>query len=139
LTLLVFSFGIINWYIGQVVFVDLNPRALQFTRFNALLNGLEDEETHLTMVQGSLYEALTAENTKFADWWSKYSDEQLDRSGDDGSSSSGRIESVPRAPFDVPLFDVILANPPYLPVTDEQGHMYGAGGATGEHVLSQVS
>jgi carbamoyltransferase len=55
-----------RYYADQVVFVDLNPRALRFTRFNAVLNGLEDETTQLTVVHGSLFDAITAENTQFA-------------------------------------------------------------------------
>ena len=59
----------------QVVSVDINPRAVRFTNFNALLNGVEDR---LQVLDGNLYEAL---------------------------SSIAREER----------FDVILANPPYIP------------------------
>jgi SAM-dependent methyltransferase len=41
----------------RVVAVDLNPRALEFTRFNALLNGLENVECR----EGSLFEPVEGE------------------------------------------------------------------------------
>jgi hypothetical protein len=42
-------------YSKKVICVDLNPRALNFTRFNALLNGVENVECR----QGNLYETVS--------------------------------------------------------------------------------
>ena len=41
-------------YAGQVVGIDINPRALRFARFNAQLNGIENVEFAL----GNLYDAV---------------------------------------------------------------------------------
>jgi hypothetical protein len=43
-------------YAADVTLVDLNPRAVQFARFNLLLNGIPRERSRV--YQGSLYDAL---------------------------------------------------------------------------------
>ncbi|MBM4321695.1 MAG: methyltransferase, partial [Deltaproteobacteria bacterium] len=75
---------------SRVVSVDINPRALEFARMNALLNGVQDRmEYHL----GSLYEPV-----------------------------AGR------------RFDVILANPPFVP-NPEYEVLFRDGGVQGEDIL----
>jgi len=79
-------------YGRSVVAVDLNPRAVRFTRFNAQLNGARDHEVRL----GSLY-----------------------------------------APVEGERFDVILANPPFVP-SPEMGLAFRDGGVRGESILRQI-
>lgn len=79
-------------YAHQVVAVDLNPRAVRFTRFNAQLNGVENHEVRL----GSLYEPVAGER-----------------------------------------FDVVLANPPFVP-SPEASIAFRDGGARGERILQQI-
>lgn len=46
----------LRYYAGEATFVDLNPRALRFTRFNLALNGLAHKARGLHL--GSVYDAL---------------------------------------------------------------------------------
>ena len=84
-----------------VTCVDINPRALQFTRFNAALNGL-----NVATIQGDLI--------------------------------TGNMEGVWQN-----THDLILANPPFIPVppTKEILKRYGlfsSGGANGEIILRNI-
>ncbi len=79
-------------YSKEVIAVDINPRALRFSRFNAQLNGIENYRVEL----GSLYDGL------------------------DGQ-----------------LFDVILANPPFVP-SPSTDTRFRDGGCNGEEVLSAI-
>merc|ERR1712014_264946 len=47
----------LRYYANDAVFVDLNPRAFAFTKFNLLLNGF-DQRARIYL--GSLYEAVPA-------------------------------------------------------------------------------
>lgn len=78
---------------GKVVAVDINPRALQFARFNAALNGA----TNIDFVMSDLFNAV------------------------EGS------------------FDLLLANPPYLPDAAAQpGDNFWSGGADGSTILRRI-
>ena len=77
---------------GKVIGVDLNPRALNFARFNALLNQVKNVE----FVQGNLYEPVQGKK-----------------------------------------FDLILANPPFVPAP-EQKLYFRDGGETGEDILENI-
>ena len=79
-------------YAGQVVAVDVNPRAIRFARANAQLNGLENYQA----VQGDLY-----------------------------------------APVEGRRFDLILANPPFVP-SPETDLGFRDGGANGEAILARI-
>ena len=79
-------------YARSVVAIDLNPRAIRFSRFNAQLNGVVDYTVQL----GSLYAPVAGER-----------------------------------------FDVILANPPFVP-SPEMGLAFRDGGARGEIILRQI-
>jgi SAM-dependent methyltransferase len=77
---------------GSVTAVDINPRAVQFTRFNARAMGLSNVQT----LTGDLYAPVT-----------------------------GR------------LFDLITANPPFVPAPAQEIG-FRDGGPTGEDVLSRI-
>ena len=77
---------------GQVVGVDLNPRAIRFSVFNALLNGIEN----IRFLCSDLYTQVDGER-----------------------------------------FDVILANPPFVP-SPVAGCHFRDGGRDGESVLRPI-
>ena len=79
-------------YAREVVAVDLNPRAVRFSRFNAQLNGVQNHEVRF----GSLYEPVAGER-----------------------------------------FDVVLANPPFVPSPDASLG-FRDGGARGERLLRAI-
>ena len=72
--------------------VDINPRALQYTEFNAAVNGVS-----VNIVEGGLYTAL----------------------------EPGR-------------YDLITANPPYVPSPDEEVLIHRSAGETGEEVPERL-
>ena len=77
---------------GQVTSVDLNPRAIRFSRFNAQLNGVEN----IRVLCGDLYRVV-----------------------------EGR------------MFDVILANPPFVSSPNEE-YRFRDGGPNGERILRRI-
>jgi carbamoyltransferase len=77
---------------GEVTLVDLNPRAIRFSRFNVQLNGVEN----VKVLCGDLYGVV-----------------------------QGRS------------FDVILANPPFVPSPNED-YRFRDGGANGECILQRI-
>lgn len=78
-------------YAREVVGIDINPRAIRFSRFNAQLNGI----TNIQFRLGNLYEPATG------------------------------------------YFNVILANPPFVP-SPKQDLRFRDGGATGEEILARI-
>lgn len=77
----------------SVMGVDISPRALEFARFNAALNGVENAE----FVRGDLWDALTG------------------------------------------TFDLVVANPPYLPDTGASpGENFWTGGPVGTDLLGRI-
>jgi len=78
----------------QVTAVDLNPRALEFGRFNARLNGLEDR---CQFLEGDLY-----------------------------------------APVADQTFDLITANPPFVPTPDKGMQLHRGVGETGEELPQRI-
>lgn len=96
--------------------VDVNQRALRFVEFNAILNGLDDQVD-------TLQTDLVAESTTvLVDMLKQHFDT-------DGESKN---------------FDLILANPPFIPVPPDDGiiqqryGLFSSGGADGEDVLKAV-
>jgi methylase of polypeptide subunit release factors len=94
--------------------VDFNPRAVRFSRWNALLNGVQNK---VEVYYGDLYHAI-----------------------DDSLSKAQKRQGRG-------LFDVILANPPYLPTPPKAAtggssrpveNAYGDGGVDGERLLAAV-
>ena len=73
----------------KMIAIDINPRALRFTQFNAILNGLEDDVSliHADLVSGRLC------------------------AGDSSRSLEECLEAQ--------TYDLILANPPFLPVPSD--------------------
>ena len=105
--------------------VDVNPRALRFVFINALLNGIDPQR--LQLVQGDVLPGTGRQ------WCIEKSDH-------------GSFEWVvgPHAPLvdllDGP-YDIVTANPPFLPVPPTLTHRHGAfsdGGGTGEDVLQAI-
>lgn len=76
----------------KVIGVDRNPRALNFAKFNALLN----QAGNVEFVQGDLYEPVQGER-----------------------------------------FDLILANPPFVPAPSQKLY-FRDGGETGEEILEKI-
>lgn len=90
------------------VAVDINERALRFTRFNARLNGLDDR---VSTMQADLLSGK-AINTK---------------DGDDDCSLSNSIlkklmgsKNSQQSLKTAPKFDLLLANPPFIPTPPER-------------------
>lgn len=107
-----------------VTCVDVNPRAVRFSRFNAYLNGMDP--SRFTAVVGDLYDALDP--------------------GIKGARSEGR-EETPSSVFgtdDAREFDLILANPPFVPVpprldsAKRRYDLFASGGSTGEEILRGI-
>ncbi len=78
----------------QVVGVDLNPRALAYSRFNAVLN---ERDTICRFVQGDLYQ-----------------------------------------PVEGQTFDLITANPPFVPTPDRSMAIHRTGGESGEEISARL-
>lgn len=98
-----------------VTCVDLNPRAVRFSRFNACLNRIDP--TRFEAVVGDLYHPLDARATFARSRW--------------GRDDTG-------------IFDLILANPPFVPVPPKldsvrrRYYQFSSGGSTGEEVLRGI-
>ncbi|CAE8679389.1 unnamed protein product [Polarella glacialis] len=103
----------------SVALVDLNPRALRFAKVNVLLNVLP----RVTLYHGSLYEALPKKRCR-------------NTGADTGKKSSSSSSMSPR-PCSGNQFDLILANPPYVPSMGG-GQMFVAGGPQGESITEVV-
>ncbi|CAN0551204.1 unnamed protein product, partial [Ectocarpus sp. 12 AP-2014] len=114
---------------ASVTCVDINPRAVRFSRFNALLNGLnagggEEEGGRFRAVVGDLYGAL---DSKVGG-----------RTGTSGATPTRTPTSSS------PLYDLILANPPFVPVPPRLGSarrrydVFASGGSNGEEVIERI-
>ncbi|MBG09112.1 MAG: carbamoyltransferase, partial [Halobacteriovoraceae bacterium] len=79
-------------YSKKVISVDINPRAIRFSRFNAQLNGIDNINFQL----GNLYEGLKGMT-----------------------------------------FDLILANPPFVP-SPNTNYKFRDGGSNGEEILKEI-
>ncbi len=139
------------------VCVDYNERALRFTKFNALLNGIDAERVHLIradLISGDLLplrqEVDIVEETK--------SVEGIENENNimDVLMSIGEVDGKSKISL---LYDVILANPPFIPVpgnctikddgdsnidTNIRGNisrrygLFSSGGSSGEEVLQSI-
>jgi SAM-dependent methyltransferase len=105
--------------IKRATCIDINPRALKFVRFNAALNGIEDERLRLV-----LGDVVTGEFSEV---------------GADEASPSTADELFPDGSV-----DLLLANPPFIPVPDDDEGvlkrygLFSSGGADGEVVLMGI-
>ncbi|CAM9971483.1 unnamed protein product, partial [Laminaria digitata] len=122
-----------------VTCVDINPRAIRFARFNALLNGLD--ESRFRAVAGDLYCALGSR---------RRSDETGSSDGEEASSRNslnaplgGGAPGAPRIK-NASKFDLILVNPPFVPVPPRldsvrrRYDVFAAGGANGEEIVEGI-
>jgi hypothetical protein len=87
---------------GKVVAVDINPRAVRCTRFNAQASGI----TNLEVMAGDLFEAV-------------------------------RVEAMPFRGPGGELFDLITANPPFVP-SPLDSLRFRDGGRSGEDILKRI-
>lgn len=142
---------------ATAVCVDVNDRALRFIRFNALLNGIDDNRIQTIkadLITGKLLKQRERANTIIG---IRNEPNRTDISGSkeiDLLNTLLCLESTDK-------FDIILANPPFIPVPppqyiDEQNvsnvrstkHMgssiarryglFSSGGANGEDVLESI-
>lgn len=110
---------------SSAVCVDVNPRALQFVTANALLNGIDLQR--LTLVEGDLLEGTGRPWT-------------IDVQGNGHVTCTASDARGALTDF-LGAFDVVTANPPFLPVPPELAHRHGAfsdGGSSGEEVLAAI-
>ncbi|CAE6917873.1 prmB [Symbiodinium sp. CCMP2592] len=96
-------------FAAAATLVDLNPRAVRFAKANVLLN----QVSKVTLHHGNLFEALP---NRCRDEIARYS---------------------PTLDCSHGLFDLILANPPYVPSTGG-GQMFVSGGDRGEDVTARI-
>lgn len=128
---------------ATAICVDINDRALRFTKFNALLNGLDGGRVHAIkadLISGSMLDPqdyvkcskdINRENSLL---------DFLMEIGE-GSTKHG----IPVGPY-----DIILANPPFIPTPQpKQGDnvseiiskrygLFSSGGSSGEEVLKSI-
>jgi len=145
-----------RYFADTLVSVDLNPRAIRFTRFNVIFNGFtygrrrrqqenenenenENEASTLevTVIHGSLYRAFDSDLNP-AHIRGRYIGTGTNNANVDYSFSQSQSQShwpVVPGPGE---FDVILANPPYLPLKYDEGAMFGSGGPSGEDVTIKI-
>lgn len=106
---------------ANAVCVDINERALRFVKFNAALNGLEDQ---VETVQADLIAGTMT------------SDSEGGMSLADGLGEASDSDSQ--------TFDLILANPPFIPVPPDNDTilqrygLFSSGGTDGEDVLKAI-
>lgn len=112
---------------SKALCVDINERALRFVQFNAALNGLEDQV--VTQQADLLGEAVSpgGSNPTLVD--------RLRESCREMSSNDSK---------EMPTFDLILANPPFIPVPPDNDTilqrygLFSSGGSDGEAVLKAI-
>lgn len=106
--------------------MDLNPRALRFTAFSAALHGRLEQ---VTVVHGDLLQGhAVSDPTGLTDY----------------SSLPDLLRSIccQVHPESDGYYDMVTANPPFLPVPDESSSissrygLFSAGGTSGESVLA---
>ena len=129
--------------ISKAVCIDINERALRFTKFKSMLNGMGDR---VEIVKGDLIERRTLP--------------LLEEATNQTPKSDSLIPALrSRDSKEDDLFDIVLANPPFIPVplvtTDDTdpGHttsssasqaidlrygLFSSGGADGEAVLKSI-
>ncbi|CAN0163382.1 unnamed protein product, partial [Discosporangium mesarthrocarpum] len=144
----------------SVTCVDISPRAVRFTRLNALLNGMGD---CVTAIVGDLYHALNASGRDDVylgggetRGWAELGDPRGDAGGKEsgglvdessegtGLWGSGAIREGEEGTNQQRTFDLILANPPFVPVPPRLNSIrrrydvFSSGGPGGEEILRGV-
>lgn len=148
---------------ASVTCVDINPRAVRFSRFNALLNGLdtgggEQEGGRFRAVVGDLYGALdstvgdrvsadSAGGLPDADGGNDLTGSESDgHQPSPGAGTSGATPTTrtPASSSSSSLYDLILANPPFVPVPPRLASarrrydVFASGGSNGEEVIEGI-
>lgn len=130
---------------ATAICVDVNDRALRFTRFNALLNGIDSKRVYTVkadLISGKLLEPKDGLNCVGGqnganDLPSSIFDLLLK-----GLPLNEKGQNIlPNAPF-----DLVLANPPFIPTPKEDSDssisqrygLFSSGGASGEEVLRSI-
>jgi methylase of polypeptide subunit release factors len=117
--------------------VDINERALRFTKFNSLLNGFEDR---VHVIKADLMSGQIPDDSIL----SKTSEKPQNLLDFLLTSSPNNYPQIPRGPF-----DIILSNPPFVPtpsraednnsdVISKRYGLFSSGGSSGEDVLQFV-
>ena len=135
---------------SKAMCVDINERALRFTKFNSMLNGMGDR---VEIVKGDLIERRMLPLLEEATNQTPKSDSLVPALRSHCLRGEGGGDSK-----EDDLFDIVLANPPFIPVplvtTDDTdpGHtsssasqaidlrygLFSSGGADGEAVLKSI-
>lgn len=133
---------------ATAVCVDVNDRALRFTRFNTILNGIESKRIYTVkadLISGSLLEPRDKVNYVLrVDQQDRSISSIYDLLANGAQSHQDHSNRIPSAPF-----DLILANPPFIPtpeadrdsISENISKRYGlfsSGGASGEDVLRSI-
>ena len=120
---------------ASVTCVDINPRAVRFSRFNALLNGLDGRR--FRAVVGDLYGALDTAAAAAV----------VERDGSDCAVGDHSVDDggiSPTTSSATSCYDLILANPPFVPVPPRLGavrrryDIFASGGPDGEEVIEGI-
>ena len=110
---------------AHATLLDINPRALRFVLANAMLNGIELDK--IKLVQADLQSNQGRQ-------WHVHTDKE-------GNVSLTAGNEVPLIDLlDLP-FDILTANPPFLPVPPSLASRHGAfsdGGGSGEEILQAI-
>jgi len=112
---------------ARAVCIDINDRALRFVQFNGLLNGVEEK---IKPLKGDLLSGDVA---------NMISSSEKTRTSEIEVSKEGFVATLKEsAPF-----NMILANPPFIPVPERDSiekryGLFSSGGASGEVVLRTI-
>jgi len=145
---------------ATAVCVDVNDRALRFSRFNALLNGISDDR--IRTVKADLISGKLLPQEQYIDAMAGISNRPnyTDSCDSDDADLLETLMCLVSPHESQSAFDIILANPPFIPVPPSQhinnqdgsnpNHMhlsdsitkryglFSSGGAGGEDVLQSI-
>jgi methylase of polypeptide subunit release factors len=108
----------------RAICIDINPRALKFVKFNAALNGFEEK---IKCILG---------NVVTGDYQSILQDDDDDDADEESSTAEELLQDG--------SVDLVLANPPFIPVPDDNEDvlnrygLFSSGGPDGEIVLQGI-
>jgi methylase of polypeptide subunit release factors len=118
--------------------LDVNPRALRFVVVNALLNGMNQENlSNLQLIQADLCNQKG--KLVHLQWNDNHTSVQLVVPNNEDDSSTTSLDVLLNSSSS--SYDIVLANPPFLPVPPVLQYRHGAfsdGGGTGEEVLQAI-
>ncbi len=111
--------------------LDINPRALEFSRLNARLNGVDAEFPASSAKRASSPGCAKDWPTNSSREWSSLASDR--QPGDCQFLASDCYQAV-----EGQQFDLITLNPPFVPTPKQVPELYRAGGATGESITRRV-